>query len=851
MAVFTVIDGNSILNRAYYGMPRLTAPDGTNTGAIFGFLNTFFRVLDEDKPAGVCVCFDMHAPTFRHKAYEGYKAARKPMDPELAEQLPMLKELLGEMGVKMFGLEGYEADDLLGTISRIVCEDGNSCVLVTGDRDAYQLVGNGTVLKYVSTNRTIKYDALRIQIDFGIDPARFIDIKALMGDSSDNIPGVRGIGEKTAFELIGRFGSLDNVYANINSDEIRPAVRAKLEAGREAACQSRMLATIDRHVPLDFKPDELLWAGAKQAGKPGLYGLMKKLGFEKLIAKLDLYPPQPAEELRQACAFETGGELPSEGLCGLAFADDFSGFAVASVSCVKVFAGERLDEFLQSRAEISCYDAKRLHRYMRSRGKRCAHIAFDAMLAGYVLGIGQDFDKLCAKYAGGRVAAPESGQLTPDSANQPALLASQAGALLELAQNMAPELKKAGCDRLFYEIELPLAEVIADMELAGFKVDREGLVAFGKELDAAAASLERKIRELTGEPDLNIASPRQLGEVLFEKLALRHGKKTKTGYSTGADVLKHIANDHPCVPMILEWRNLSKLKSTYVDGLLKQIGEDGRIHCVLNQSGTVTGRISSSDPNLQNIPVRSYPGSRFRELFLAGDGHVLIDADYSQIELRVLASIAGDETMIKAFTDGADIHAQTAAAVLSKPISEVTPAERSSAKAVNFGIVYGISDYSLSDDIGVPVHEARALIDKYMQTYKGIAAYMKNIVDTASRDGFVSTLYGRRRYLPDINASNFRLRSAAQRVALNTPIQGSAADIIKLAMLRVYRRLEREHPKARLILQVHDELIIEAPESEAKAVLEIVKYEMEQAAELAVRLPADGGIGKTWAQSKN
>jgi DNA polymerase-1 len=860
MGKIMLLDGNSIIYRAFYGIRLLSNSSGVYTNALLGFLNILFKLQEEEKPDGIAVCFDMPDPTFRHKSFENYKAQRKPMPDELAMQVPLLKELLDAMNIRRYELSGYEADDLLGTLSRMICSWGDECVLVTGDRDSLQLVGDGTVLKYISTRggqtESKLYDALTVNLDYGIEPWQFVEVKALMGDASDNIPGVKGIGEKTAFELIIKFSTLEEVYQNIDSDAIKPSVREKLIAGREIAFISRELARIDRNAPIECTRECFEYSAYDN---DRLYALLEKLEMKSIIARLKLTPPASAEKKRDfklsadevINGYERAKEIISSlrGKAGFSF-DYNTSFSLADEK-IRLFAlptPERTRELLSvlfsSNVELICHNSKPLYRYCRENNMPAPKMCFDTMIAAYLLNEPMDLGALCGKILGFNIAQ----ELPPEDGH--AGNAAESGAVLALLPVLTDKLKQIGVGGLYYDVELPLCEVLADMEHEGFMVDTKELAKFGGELDIGIKNLENEIYELSG-TQFNISSPKQLGTVLFEKLHLPYGKKTKTGYSTKYDVLKHLAPFHEIIPKILEYRNLTKLKSTYVDGLIKAVSGDGRIHSTFNQTGTVTGRISSSEPNLQNIPVRSEPGSRFRDMFIARDGHMLVDADYSQIELRILAHIADDKIMKTAFENGEDIHRTTAAQIFDVPIEQVTARQRNFSKAVNFGIVYGISDFSLADDIGTSRAEARWIIDKYLSKYSGVKKYMDDVIARARQNGYVSTLEGRRRYLPDIKSSNYNLRSAAKRVALNTPIQGTAADIIKRAMVNVARRIKSENLRARLILQVHDELIVEAPEDETERVKQLLTYEMENASKLSVKLAAESGAGKNWAEAKN
>ena len=892
---YVVIDGNSIVNRAFYGIRLLSNAEGVYTNALLGFLNIYAKLMAEETPDGVCVCFDLKAPTFRHRAYEGYKATRHAMPEELAVQIPLLKQLLDAMQVCRLEIEGYEADDLLGTLSRRIADNGDLCTLVTGDRDSLQLVRDGVTLRYVSTRmgrtETTLYDTLKIQLDYGIDPIQFIEVKSLMGDTSDNIPGVKGIGEKTAMDLIRRFETLDGVYAHLDDPVIRPAVRAKLEAGRESAELSRMLAEICCDAPVDVPAENL---ACKPYDNDALYGLLEKLELNSLIAKLHVQPPKYAASsegtasvhLREQQRVSDPAALCKTLANGRAAAAFDASFENASFSGENgVFLLSLADQTEEQRhaalralftglPPIICHDSKRIYRFCLDNHLPAPSFSMDTRLAAYLLNQPLDFETLARRFLSVNAEQPVDQPMAPAGDNQPEeqpeeqmdlfsalenqtenqipldeALRMQSEQLLALEPLLRAKIAENQQDFLLYEVEMPLSEVLANMEYDGFRIDTKAMAAFGECLDQQIAEAEAEIYQLAGEP-FNINSPRQLGVILFEKLGLPSRKKTKTGYSTNIDVLRPLIPYHPIIGRILAYRALTKLKSTYVEGLLKQVQPDGRIHSTFDQTGTATGRLSSSEPNLQNIPVRQEPGSQMRQMFIAKDGALLADADYSQIELRILAHIADDQTMLHAFANGEDIHTITAARVFDIPPETVTAKQRTRAKAVNFGIVYGISDFALAEDIGTTRSEAHELIEKYLTEYAGIRQYMERVVQTARETGYVETLDHRRRYLPDLRASKFNTRAAAERIALNTPILGTAADIIKRAMVLVFRRLRREQMASRLILQVHDELIVEAPAEEAARAAHLLSEEMEHAAQLHVRLAADSAVGFSWADTK-
>lgn len=859
-----VLDGNSILNRAFYGVRQLTTKDGRFTNGIFGFLSILLRLKEVCQPDAVAAAFDLRSPTFRHKMFDGYKAGRKPMPDELAQQVQPLKELLATLGVTVLQMEGFEADDILGTLSRWCEADAQvRCFIATGDRDALQLVTEETTVLLASTKAgrpvTTAYDPQTVLADKGVLPSQLIDVKALMGDSSDNIPGVPGIGEKTATDLISRFSSLDNLYSNLDSPEIKKGVLQKLQDGKESAYLSRTLGTIYRDVPLDTDLQTLLHA---QADPIRSRQILTSLEMFKMIERLDIPSKAPVAAAAPAQddlpAFEVVEVYDYDAvLSALQDAGDayfdcdydcgyitrmrlYSPGIVQILTCGDI----QFPAFMKAMLEDSAIrkhvtDSKPLYAYaLRSSISVCS-VTEDLMLMGYLLNpSGKTYDAVRLAQEYGIAVPPSDSPADAVTVVLPALFQTLRAALIEKGQ-----------EKLLLEIEQPLSAVLAEMEYCGFEVDPDGIEQFGVSLDGQIRDLTAAIFDSTGFT-FNLNSPKQLGEALFDRMGLPARKKTKSGYSTNAEVLQDLADDYPVVAKILEYRTLSKLKSTYCDGLLKTISPDGRIHSTLNQTETRTGRISSTEPNLQNIPVRTELGREMRRFFRAREGCVLVDADYSQIELRVLAALAEDKTMLDAFNSGVDIHAVTASQVFNMPQEMVTPLMRSRAKAVNFGIVYGIGAFSLAKDIGVTRAEADSYIKGYLHHYSGVAQYMREIVEKAKEKGYAETLFGRRRYLPELTASNHALRAFGERVAMNMPIQGTAADIIKIAMIRVRDRLRREGFAAKLILQVHDELIVEAPESEAQAVAALLAEEMEQAANLRVRLLADVHVGKTWFDAK-
>ena len=873
-----VIDGNSILNRAFYGVRQLSNHEGLPTNAVYGFLATLFKLQDDEKPDRTVVCFDVKEKTFRHLKFDSYKATRKGMPDELAAQLPVMKEVLDAMGLTRCELAGYEADDLIGTISRRADEHGDNCVIVTGDRDSLQLVGGGTTVRLVSTKMgqtTYEtYDTGKFREKYGFDPIYLIDLKALMGDSSDNIPGVPGIGEKTAMQLLHDFGSLDGVYAHLDDPKIKKGARAKLEAGEQSAKDSYWLATIDRNAPLELDVENLPEAHMDETA---LYELLTRLEFKNYIKRLGLSGESAAPKLPEVKPQRIGAAAEAFALLdALTSADRVFALVPETLGALCLLDGDTAnvlfaDDFADTdwdailrrlfdgSVELVLHDAKPAVAALLARDIQPEGVKFDTCIAAYLIDptqSGYDLPRVALAYCNTELPAldlDDPAAVSPLGGQEQAIqaCAQHVSAVRAIYTEAADKIEQLGMRKLYYEIELPLLRILAEMEVAGCAVAPDELRAFGDKLDARIEVLVGQIYEDAG-GEFNINSTRQLGEVLFEKLGLPAQKKTKTGYSTNVDVLEKLADKHPIIPAILEYRQLTKLKSTYVEGLLKVISpKDGRIHTHFQQTVTATGRLSSTDPNLQNIPVRTELGRELRRMFVApDDDHVLIDADYSQIELRVLAHISQDEHMIEAFRAGQDIHAATAAKVYHVPLEEVTPQMRSSCKAVNFGIVYGISDFSLAQDIGVTRKEAGEFIRTYLATYPGVAKYMDDIKESARENGYVTTLFGRRRALPELQSRNFNIRSFGERVAMNTPIQGTAADIIKIAMVRVRDRLRREGLESRLILQVHDELILEAPRSEQEEAMRLLKEEMEAAFQMDAPLVAEAKAGHSWYETK-
>ena len=839
-----ILDGNSVINRAYFGVKPLTTRDGLYTHAIYGFLNILERMEKEEQPEAVCVAFDLHGPTFRHLQYDGYKATRHAMPEELAQQMPIMKQVLTAMNIPIYECQGWEADDVIGTVGRICSNNDWECVIVTGDRDSLQLIDKNVHVKLVisrpgQTTATL-YDEAKFREEYGFEPKKMVDLKALMGDSSDNIPGVAGVGPKTATDLLLKFGSLDGVYANLGDPSIRPKLREKLENSKEMAYLSYDLATIRKEAPIDFEPKDAI---VRPYDRPALYDLFVKLEFVRLIDKYGLR----GAELEAPKTEPKGVSLPRVDAppapgtdCAVYLAQDGSiGLAWAGGVCALTpMEAQMLDGAQLCGGNLLCHDMKATMHRLDEMGIRFGTFAFDTALAAYDLNPSQSdypVSKLATNFLGTSVDDGDA--------------AACAEAIWNLRSVLDGELERQGMRKLYYEMELPLCTVLYRMECRGVAIDREQLEQFGGMLAERIADCEALIYSYSGEK-FNINSTKQLGELLFDKLGLPPVKKTKTGYSTNAEVLEKLKNKHPIIPAIMDYRVLTKLKSTYADGLIKVICDDGRIRTTFQNLVTATGRLSSTEPNLQNIPVRTDLGAEIRKMFVPKPGCVLVDADYSQIELRVLAHIARDKTMCEAFCDGMDIHTATASQVFGVAPGNVTPLQRRHAKAVNFGIVYGISEFSLAEDIGVSRYEAKDYIENYLANYQGVRAYMKQVVADAREKGYTETMYGRRRYIPELKSSNFNIRQGAERIALNTPIQGTAADLIKLAMIRVERALQEKYPQAELLLQVHDELIVECPEEIAAEVAELVSHEMTQVATLDVPLVADAKWGKSWYEAK-
>ncbi len=866
MEKLLIIDGNSILNRAYYGIRMLNAPDGTPTNAVYGFLNILFKQLEELAPDGVCVAFDVKEKTFRHKMYDLYKAQRKPAPEDFLVQLPLIKEVLSAMNITCLENPGYEADDIIGTVSKLCDEQGVECYILTGDKDDLQLASETVKISLVitkmgSTTTTI-YDDKGVFEKYGVTPTEFIDVKGLMGDTSDNIPGVAGIGEKTAFSLIANYKSIEDIYENIDAIEVTNSVREKLRNGKEDAFLSKTLATINREVPGDYNLGDY----ALKEYKEELGEIFARLNFKQLMSKLKLSVAKPSEKsFDKSC--EKCDESVILNLNGKAIYKLYpenQSLAVCSGEnyfYIENISDETLRSFFEGDSFKVGYSVKEDMVYLSEKGIQFNNLEFDVMIGAYILNPvrnGYNLDEIALELAGVDISADEEtqdGQIMMDFGDEKAdnileKSAKELFAIKELYEIIDKKIKENNQEELCYKIEMPLIEVLASMQTEGVLINKEALESFGAELSDKIDFYTQEIYNYAGR-EFNINSPKQLGEVLFAELGLPHGKKTKTGYSTNADILEKLKNVHPIVANILEYRQVAKLKSTYVDGLIAVINpKTGRIHSNFKQTVTATGRLSSTEPNLQNIPVRTPLGREMRKMFVAPEGRIFADADYSQIELRVLSHIAGDENMQSAFLNNIDVHTQTASQVFKVPLDSVTSEMRTSAKAVNFGIVYGISDYSLSQDLNISFKEAKQYIDGYFENYPNIKRYLDNVIKEGREKGYVSTIFGRRRYMPELRASNKITQSFGERVAMNAPIQGTAADIIKIAMVEVYKALKENNLKSKLILQIHDELIVESYPDELVEVKKIVKTKMEEAAKLAVPLQVELNTGKSWYDTK-
>ncbi len=883
-----LIDGHSILNRAFYGLPTLTNSEGLHTNAVYGFLNILFKILEEEKPQYITVAFDLHVPTFRHEIYGAYKGTRKPMPEELQEQVPLLKQVLDAMGVKRVELPGFEADDILGTLARRGEGEGYQVTLVSGDRDLLQLATDTILVRIPKTRMgktTIEdYHTAQVVEKYQVTPRQIIDLKALMGDSSDNISGIPGVGEKTATKIIREYGSIENAYDHVGEIKPKKAMES-LRDHYDMAQLSKTLATIRTDIPLEWRYED---ARLGSLYTREAYEIFRRLDFKNYLTRFngrgteekrgisvrilkDL--PETEAVCRKAAGSAEAGIyvlVGQEGLAGLALSlsdqDTFylpvGGFLTEYA--LKTWAGKLVKEI----PRVSTFDLKTLYKNIHGE-----HIPeemlspeggrkeiFDVQIAAYLLNplkTAYTYDAIASEYMAEVLPAGEEifgkSKLPPVSAMEPEKAAAYAGHIayvaLKARKILERDLKESQMDALFHQVELPLAYTLADMEEAGIEVEKDTLVEYGQRLQLGIREVEEKIYQQAGER-FNLNSPRQLGEILFGKLQLPGGKKTKTGYSTAAEVLEKLADQAPIVADILEYRQLAKLKSTYADGLMTCIAQDGRIHSTFHQTITATGRISSTEPNLQNIPVRMELGRQIRKAFVASEGCVFLDADYSQIELRVLAHMSGDEKLIQAYREAQDIHRITASQVFHVPFEEVTPLQRRNAKAVNFGIIYGISSFGLSQDLSISRREAADYIQRYFQTYPKIKAFLDSMVEEAREKGYACTLFGRRRPMPELKSGNFMTRSFGERVAMNAPIQGTAADIIKIAMVRVNEGLRREGYKARLLLQVHDELLVECPLEEVEAVSSLLQEEMQKAAELAVALEVDMHTGANWYEAK-
>lgn len=836
------IDGNSILNRAFYAIKALSNKNGVPTNAVFGFMNIYFKNFEAIKPDCVAVAFDMNKPTFRHNAVSSYKANRKGMPPELFEQMPLIKKLLRLMGIRIIECEGFEADDILGTLSKIFLKyNNNECFIITGDRDSLQLINNNVSVRLETNKGVITYNYEKFKEDYGFEPINLIDLKALMGDSSDNIKGVAGIGEKTASALIKKYHTIENLYSDIENAEITKSVKTKLENGRESAKESKWLATIKCDVPLDETPESLKISNASNSE---LYDFLKELEMYKLIERLDLKPDENTEE-KTAEYEEINPEIINpaspemlEKISRCFYIFDGKTLKISDEN--KIYISENTDtilEFLSGKAEKITANAKPHYRYAMNYGKTVENIICDVEICGYLLNSSSSdysIKKLCEEYNIHYYNNNETGDLL---------------SIKPLSEKLCKLIEKENMTALMNNIELPLTEVLASMEYYGIKVNSQGVKDFGLKLDELIEETGKMIFDDAGH-QFNILSPKQLSVVLFEEQGLKPVKKTKTGYSTNAEVLEELKNTSPLVENILKYRQYTKLKSTYVDGLLKTVSDDGRIHTCFKQTETRTGRISSTEPNMQNIPVRTELGRNMRKFFVAEKGKILLDADYSQIELRVMAHLCGDENMLKAFNEGEDIHTATAAQVFDTPPIMVTPEMRSSAKAVNFGIIYGIGAFSLAKDIGVPLENAKSYIEEYLKKYPKVKKFMDSTIENAEKSGTVSTMFGRKRYIPELKSSNKVIKSSGRRIAMNTPVQGTAADLIKIAMINVYKRLKAENLNAHLILQVHDELIVESDIKDSKRASEILHDEMINVYDIKAPLVADVNGGASWYDAK-
>ena len=890
MSKIVAIDGNSIMNRAFYGIMNsrlLVTTDGIYTNAIYGFLSILLKLINDERPEYICVAFDLKAPTFRHKQYEGYKATRKGMPDELRMQMPLIKDVLKAMNIKIFEIEGYEADDILGTIASYGEENNMEVLLLTGDRDYLQLASDKVTVRIPTTKQgnteTTDYTPEIIKEKFGIEPKQFIQIKGLMGDTSDNIPGVPGVGEKTAFSLITKYNNLDDIYAALEAGQelegVKGKLKEKLETNKDLAFMSRDLGTIFREVPLAFSLEDIEFG---KYNNDELYNLFVRLQFKNYIDKLNLQAPAESSEVKEelfddsdiiikdlkeffvdvqnSISKKNNTDNEEKDCIEIAyFYDDyFTVFYNNITYSSKNLEIEDLKKIFENENLIKIgYDEKQDYLKLKRKGINPVNMSFDLTIASYVLNPAKDSYKL------NDIILEELGIVVEDkkeneqisflsldnNADTKEREAKYSRYIYYCKEKLEAKLKQREEYKLFAEIEMPLLKVLAEMEYTGVLVDKEMLQVYSKELNKNVEELNDEIMELAGE-EFNVNSPKQLGKILFEKLNLTVIKETKNGYSTDADVLERLKEEHPIVEKILEYRTLNKLKATYVDGLLPLINQETkRIHAKFNQTVTATGRISCTDPNLQNIPIRTDLGKQLRKVFVAPEGSKFIDADYSQIELRILSHISGDKNMIDAFNNEQDIHAITASQVFDVPLEEVTKQMRSEAKAVNFGIVYGISDFGLGANIGISRKKAKVYIEKYFEKYPGIKQFMTDTVESCKEKGYVETLWGRRRYVPEIKSNNFNVRQFGERVAMNAPIQGTAADVIKIAMINIQKSLEKNNMKSKLILQVHDELVIEAPDEELEKAKEILVNEMENVIKLSIPLKVEAEVGKDWYEA--
>ncbi len=834
-----LIDGNSIMNRAFYGIRALTNKNGFPTNALTGFLNIYLKLMKEEQPDHIAAAFDLKAPTFRHKMYDGYKATRHAMPEDLAKQMPVIRILLRDMGIPVLEVEGYEADDIIGTLSRVAKEKNSDCVIMTGDRDSFQLINDRVTVRLAANKEDVFYTPGKIREVYGVEPIQMLEVKALMGDSSDNIPGVKGIGEKTALSLVQKYGSVKAIYEQLDALEVTKSVKTKLESGKDSAELSRKLGEICLTAPVSERLEDYV---PKTPDNAAVKGILQELEMNSTIKKFGLdgvvAAPVNIPELNAGAPAQAAPESPvpqPETPSATSAPFDESALAVTlNGDDIAVFRSgkpisENLKTILESDEPKHTDNAKQLYSLCIKQGIRLENVTFDTTLAAYLLDVNAksyEIPELCDKYG-----IPFSN--------------GDVSSLISLNKALFAELCKQGMLNVLTDIEIPIAKVLASMEHEGVMLDTDALDKFGKELLPKIEEIEKQVHDLAGHP-FNIASPKQMSTVLFGELALPAGKKKSTGYSTDSETLEGLAGLHPIIKPILEYRKLTKLYNTYVKGLQNAVSEDGRMYTTFKQTETRTGRISSAEPNIQNIPVRTEIGRNFRKFFTAAPGKVLIDADYSQIELRVLASLANDKVMIETFSEGRDIHMETAQSVF-RGTAGVSPAElRRRAKAVNFGIVYGIGAFSLAKDIDTSVPMAKQYIDDYLTHFSGVKAYMEKIIANAESNGYAVTYFGRKRFIPEILSTNKTVKALGKRIAMNTPIQGTAADIIKIAMIRVSERLERELPEAKLILQVHDELIVESPEKDAEKALKILTEEMQSAVKLNVPLPVDAKIGKTW-----